>query len=168
MDRDERLARLLSELTEQRRQGQSIDREAVARQHPDLADEISGLWAAVQLVERFGQSTETCPYNPPISESLPLPRQFGEFELLDELGSGGMGLVYKARQRNPERLVALKLALAGKLATADERARFQSEAKMAARLNHAGIVQVYDVGECDGQVFFSMQYIDGTTLSRRV
>ena len=168
MDREERLARLLSELTDQRRQGQSIDREAVARQHPDLADEISALWAAVQLVERFGHSTPTCPYNPPSSESLSLPRQFGEFELLDELGSGGMGLVHKARQRNPERLVALKLALAGKLATADERARFASEAKLAARLNHAGIVQIYDVGEHDGQIYFSMQYIDGTTLSRRV
>src|SRR6516225_1757152 len=168
MDRDERLAHLLSELTEQRRQGQSIDREAVAREHPDLADELSGLWAAVQLVERFSRSTPTCPYNPAISESPPLPRQFGEFELLDELGSGGMGLVYKARQRNPERLVALKLALAGKLATVDERARFASEAKLGARLNHAGIVQIYDVGEHDGQIYFSMQFIDGTTLARRI
>src|SRR5439155_17461723 len=92
----------------------------------------------------------------------------GDFDLLEALGSGGMGMVYKARQHRPERIVALKLALAGKLATPEERARFAAEAKMSARLNHAGIVQVYDVGEHDGQVFFSMQYIDGTTLTRRV
>jgi serine/threonine-protein kinase len=168
MDRDERLAQLLTELTEQRRQGRSIDREAVARDHPDLADELSGLWSAVELVERFGASTPTQPHLPPASENLPLPRSFGEFVLLEELGSGGMGVVYKARQLSPERLVALKLALAGKLATAEERARFAAEAKMAARLNHTGIVQVYDVGEHDGQIFFSMQFIEGTTLSRRV
>jgi serine/threonine-protein kinase len=167
-DRDERLARLLSELTEQRREGKPIDPEAVAREHPDLADELSGLWAAVRLVEQFGTSTPTQPYSPPSTDQTPLPRAFGEFELLDELGSGGMGVVYKARQRSPERVVALKLALSGKLASADERARFAAEAKLAARLNHAGIVQVYDVGEHDSQIFFSMQFIDGTTLSRRV
>jgi serine/threonine-protein kinase len=168
MDRDERLAQLLSDLTEQRRQGRSIDPQAVALEHPDLADEMSGLWAAVQLVERFGSSTTAQPEHTSTADNRPLPSAFGEFELLEELGSGGMGVVYKARQRSPERLVALKLALAGKLATADERARFAAEAKMAARLNHTGIVQIYDVGEYEGQIFFSMQFIDGTTLSRRV
>ena len=167
-ERDERLARLLGELTEQRRQGIAVNPEEVARQNPDLADELSGLWAAVQLVERFGNSTLPRPPAPPSSVELPLPRTFGDFELLEELGSGGMGVVYKAKQRTPERLVALKLALAGKFATPEERARFQAEAKMAARLNHAGIVQVYDVGECDSQVFFSMQFVEGTTLARRV
>src|SRR6516225_8572807 len=165
-DRDERLAHLLGDLTEQRRQGRSIDPEAVARQHPDLADELSGLWAAVQLVERFGNSTVPSPRVQPPSESLPLPRAFGDFELLEELGTGGMGVVYKAKQRTPERVVALKLALAGRFASAEERARFQAEAKLAARLNHSGIVQVHDVGEHEGQILFSMQYIHGTTLAR--
>src|SRR5215831_13458784 len=167
-DRDQRLAQLLGELTEQRREGRRVDPETVARQHPDLADELSGLWAAVQLVERFGNSTLPHLPAPQPSAELPLPRAFGDFELLEELGSGGMGVVYKAKQRTPERLVALKLALAGKFATPEERGRFQAEAKMAARLNHAGIVQVYDVGECDSQIFFSMQYVEGTTLARRV
>src|SRR5262249_35036878 len=116
----------------------------------------------------FGNSAPPKPPERPATERMQLPRPFGEFELLEELGSGGMGVVYQARQRSPERVVALKLALAGQFATADARTRFQAQAKMAARLNHAGIVQVYDVGECDGQVYFSMQYVDGTTLARRV
>src|SRR5207245_6577609 len=117
-ERDERLASLLGDLTEKRRQGQNIDREAVARQHPDLADELSGLWAAVQLVERFGSSTLSAkPAPAPPADTSPLPRSFGDFDLLEALGSGGMGMVYKARQHRPERIVALKLALAGKLAT---------------------------------------------------
>jgi serine/threonine-protein kinase len=169
VERDKRLARLLSELTEQRRRGQTVDRETLAREHPDLVDELSGLWGAVQLVERFGNSTLAAePVPRPAGEEASLPRTFGDYDLLEELGSGGMGVVYKARQRTPERIVALKLMLAGKLATGEERARFQAEAKMAARLNHAGIVQVYDVGESDGQIYFSMQFIDGTTLARRI
>jgi serine/threonine-protein kinase len=79
-----------------------------------------------------------------------------------------MGVVYKARQLRPERLVALKMGLHGALASPEERARLFGEAKMAARLNDAHIVQVYDVADHDGQLYFSMQYIDGTTLARRV
>jgi serine/threonine-protein kinase len=168
-ERDAQLAQLLTELTERRTQGLPIDREAIAQQHPDLADELSALWAAVQLVERFGQTTADAQ---PVRRQAPdlgdLPRPFGEFELLEELGRGGMGIVYRARQQNPERLVALKLTLAGTLATAEERTRFLAEAKLAARLNHSGIVQIYDVGQQDGQVYFSMQLIEGTTLARRV
>jgi serine/threonine-protein kinase len=169
-DREERLARLLGELTEQRRLGQAIDLEAVARQHPDLAEELSGLWGAVRLVDQFGGTTVLARPVPSADGAIsvqPLPRVFGDYELLEELGRGGMGVLYKARQRDPERLVALKSALAGELATAEERARFLAEARMAARLNDARVVQIYDVGEQDGQLYFSMQYIEGTTLARR-
>jgi serine/threonine-protein kinase len=168
-NRDERLARLLAELTEQRHLGKPVDFDVVARQHPDLADELSGLWGAVRLVEQFGGSTVEAPRAPSANSPVPvLPRTFGDYELLEELGRGGMGVVYRARQRHPERLVALKLALTGELATAEERARFLAEAKLAARLNDAHIVQIYDVGEQDGQLYFSMQLIEGTTLTRRV
>jgi serine/threonine-protein kinase len=171
--RDQRLALLLNELTERRRQGQPVDMEAVAREHPDLSDELSGLWSAVLLAE-FGRPSAIAlgrglpTTSQPVSEATPLPRAFGDYELLEELGRGGMGVVYKARQRNPERIVALKMTLRGELASAEERARFMAEAKLAARLNDAHIVQVYDVGEHDGQVYFSMQFIEGTTLARLV
>jgi serine/threonine-protein kinase len=165
--RDQQLAQLLNELTERRRQGLPIDLLAVRKQHPELSDELSGLWAAVLLAETAPTEPPASPATEP-STPTPLPRRFGDYELLEELGRGGMGVVYKAWQRSPERVVALKMALRGDLASAEERARFLAEAKMAARLNDGRIVQVYDVGEQDGQMYFSMQYIEGTTLARRV
>jgi serine/threonine-protein kinase len=166
LGRDQRLALLLNELTERRRRGQPVDLEAVAREHPDLSDELSGLWSAVLLAE-FGRPRDESKSQRG-AESTPLPRGFGDYDLLEELGRGGMGVVYRARQHNPERIVALKMALRGELATPEERARFMAEARIAARLNDAHVVQVYDVGEHDSQVYFSMQFIEGTTLARLV
>src|SRR5262249_59847547 len=98
----------------------------------------------------------------------PLPRTFGDYELLEELGRGGMGVVYKGWQKSLGRTVAVKMILRGELASAEEMARFRTEAAAAARLNHANIVSVYQVGEVDGQAFFSMQYVTGPTLAALV
>lgn len=86
------------------------------------------------------------------------------YEILEEIGRGGMGVVYKARQIALNRIVAVKAILAGSFATTQERARFQMEAESAAALQHPNIVQVHEVGQYEGNPYFSMEFLGGGTL----
>ncbi|HEX4132373.1 MAG TPA: serine/threonine-protein kinase [Pirellulales bacterium] len=155
--RDERLAALLSELPSGA--GSAAEVERLAAEHPDLADELRELWQAMLLVDRLADAA----FAEDQTATL-----FGDYELLEELGRGGMGVVYRARHRGLEREVALKRVRFGSAAPADELSRFRHEALAAARLSHPHVVPVYEVGEYDGQPYFTMQYIAGTTLARRL
>src|SRR6266545_2777590 len=141
---------------------------------PELADELRQRIAAIEAMEdRFGMEP-TAP-----SESLP-PTQPGTaadgngtvhvpgFETLGELGHGGMGVVYKARQLKPSRLVALKMLLSGRYARPADRARFDSEVEALADLQHPNIVPIYQVGEVDGLPYFAMEYVEGGSLAQRL
>jgi len=195
--RDARLAELLSRLSDCAQRGQSVDLEAECRRHPDLAEELRYLWGAVvvsaaaggtaDVLTRAGSDRAAVPSPnpgsglPPTQGSDSHPRtvgggaegaspasRIGDYEFLAEIGRGGMGLVYRARQISLDREVAVKMILRGQLATTADRQRFRFEAEAAARLHHSGIVPVYEVGELDGQPFYSMKYVAGETLAQRL
>ena len=95
------------------------------------------------------------------------PRVKG-YDIVGELGRGGMGVVYKAKQRGLNRLVAIKMVLAGEHAGQDALARFKTEAEAVASIQHANIVQIYEVGDKNGVPYFSLEYIDGGSLQQKI
>ncbi len=96
------------------------------------------------------------------------PLVVGEYELIEELARGGMGVVHRARHRGLKRMVALKMILSGAMATYEERQRFLREAELAANLDHPSIVPIYEVGEYQDRPYFSMKLVDGGSLSRQL
>jgi serine/threonine protein kinase len=172
--RDEQLALLLADLTDRAHAGEQVDiDQECADKEPEFAQELKELWAAVQVAVAVGQTAsdatlEEASHNSSssISGEFSLPRRIGDYELLEELGRGGNGVVFRARQISLAREVAVKMILRGNLASPSERERFQIEAEAAARLDHPNIVPVYEVGEIDGHLFFSMKYVAGQTLSQ--
>lgn len=167
---DEQLSGLIERMLVEVRDGKEPRMEEVCRQHPHLADELRGLWATARMAESFSSLDD----EDPVIASLEMtaassrPRQIGPFEVIEELGRGGMGVVYKARQMSLDRTVALKMILRGDFASDQEQARFRQEAEAAAQIEHPNIVPIYETGQIEGRPFFSMRYIEGETLLKKL
>ena len=186
-DAEERLAVLLEDLTTGPVDQAHVRLEKLCLQNTDLAGQLRELFATVSVTDavamestiimrddRGGElAAEQQRMRPFIGDGFvpgvsSLPAQFGEYELLEEIGRGGMGIVYRAVQKSLQRVVAVKMLLRRDLASQADLTRFRSEAEAAAQLDHPGIVSIFEVGEYQGHPFYSMRYIEGTTLSKRL
>ncbi|HKB36720.1 MAG TPA: hypothetical protein VKD72_09715 [Gemmataceae bacterium] len=92
---------------------------------------------------------------------LPAPKQIGDYDILAEVGRGGMGVVYRARHRGLQRVAALKMVLAGEFASPAQQLRFRLEAELAARVRHVNIVQVYEISSDEGRPFLALEWVEG-------
>jgi len=141
------------QMLDQLHAGETIDQEAVLAAHPDLRDALREFFQLLDVIEG------------PADPEAPPPSRLGDFEIVREIGRGGMGIVYEARQISLNRPVALKV-LPLRLRQ-DQRllTRFQREAEAAGKLRHPGIVPVFTVGEAGGAPFFAMELVEGRSLA---
>ncbi|MCI0458026.1 MAG: protein kinase [Gemmataceae bacterium] len=189
-ERDQRLDEVLLAYLDASESDPNTDKREWLARHPDLAPALAAFFEAVERVDQLTTPLRDVIENlsAAVAEILPLnPRadpdetqaptgpegaaaaspgpSVGGYEILEALGRGGMGVVYKARQKGLGRLVALKMIRGGPHAGPDELARFRGDAQAIASLKHPNIVQIYEIGEQEGLPYFSLELLDGGSLA---
>jgi serine/threonine protein kinase len=178
------LEEVLAEYLQDAEAGITVDAEALAARYPTYRQELLQF---IALDQQFRERSQTnsgafqktvlsgvAPPEQPESTLADSLQMVGEYELIEEIDRGGMGIVFKARHRILRRMVAIKMLLAGTFASEEAERRLRREAAALARLTHPGIVPVYDVGvvthpgPLQGQTWFAMAMIKGTDLARRI
>jgi serine/threonine-protein kinase len=173
--REERLDAVIAEYLQACEAGRPPDRRELLARHPDLSAQLLAFFAdhdgfnrlAVPL-RALAPDVATPVVGRTVATAVTLPCPFGGYELLEEVGRGGMGVVYKARQAAPQRLVALKMILGGRFASPADLERFRREADIVAGLDHPNVVPIYEVGEHQGQHYFTMKLIEGGNLAQHL
>jgi WD40 repeat protein/serine/threonine protein kinase len=146
------------------RQGRRPSVDEFARRYPEHADEIREMLPALVLIEKAKSVDDASDSPRPTKDTGPRPLQLGDYEILREVGRGGMGIVYEAQQLSLGRHVAIKVLPAHSLLDARQLGRFEREARAAAKLHHTNIVPVFGVGAQDGLHYYVMQFIQGLGL----
>ena len=163
-DRDP-IEELAAEFVERHRRGETPSISQYATDHPDLAEEIRDVFPTILAVEQL-KARDRSSTGGPACPGLVQPERLGDFRIVRQVGRGGMGIVYEAEQESLGRRVAIKVLPSQSLLEPKHLARFRREARIAARLHHTNIVQVFGVGEEGGLHYYVMQYVPGTGLDR--
>jgi serine/threonine-protein kinase len=172
-ENDRPLDEVLAAYLESVETGTAPDPAQLLARYPEWADQLAAFFADQDRFASFLKplsAPETGGESGALETGASVPaagEQFGDYELLEEIGRGGMGVVFKARQRSLPRIVALKMILSGQRASPPERERFRLEAEAAARLDHPHIVPTYEVGTYQGLPFYSMRLLPGGNLADR-
>ncbi|MCK6455412.1 MAG: protein kinase [Phycisphaerae bacterium] len=178
--REQRVGELLNEFLDRRLRGEAVSEDQFLAANPDVADELRRHLDGLAMIDRLGAQADdaTVALGTPRAGSSDLRERLEEepiglpeiegYDLIREIGRGGMGIVFKAVQRSTKRPVALKVLLEGPFASEQARRRFEREIELAAQLRHPCIVPIYDSGRSGGRMYYAMEYVHGQALSEYV
>jgi eukaryotic-like serine/threonine-protein kinase len=173
-ERERQLDAIIAEYYRALEQGWRPNHVEWLSEYPEFETELRGFFADIALMPKPGESHQP---DPALAATLigPFPATssgenkfpvFANYEVLEEIGRGGMGIVYRARQHRPNRLVAIKMMRKGRFASRDDTERFLNEANAASQLDADAVVPVYEVSDLAGEPFIVMKYIDGKCLQQ--
>ena len=168
---EQELANLIARLADRVNSGDQVKLENTCQEHPRFEKDLRELWGTIAVTRAAADEMASKSFSGESKLRIPgleVPYDLGNYILEEEIGRGGMGIVYRAKRKSDEKIIAIKMILKGDFASPAERARFQAEAEAAARLSHRNIAPIYEIGEHEGLAFFCMKLVNGGTLTQRL
>ena len=168
---EQALANLITDLADRSNAGEKVELEATCKKHPQFEADLRDLWGTIVVTRAAADEMATRSFSPDSSIRIPgleVPYDLGKYVLEEEIGRGGMGIVYRATRKSDQKQLAVKMILKGDFASPVERERFQAEAEAAARLAHKNIAPIYEIGEHEGLAYFCMKLVNGGTLTEKL